>query len=248
MKNRLIKHAIAIIGIVAFAFVAIASASKPPSTASTPAPITPAQAAYNRGEAAMKAKNYDQAITEFSEAIRLDPNYRNAYFNRGTAYEQKGDLDRAIADYTEARRLGNNSAWQSLERVEFAKQQAQRAQQQAQQKALATPAFNRGTEAYEAKNYDQAIEEFSEAITLFPNYAEAYTKRGSAYEQKRDYDRAIADFNEAVRLGDTTARQGPQRIQQAIQAAKDAAVGKGIRLGILAPEARASTPIWHICP
>jgi len=240
MRNKVINHGITIIGIAALAFLAISCASKPVSTAKTPAPtqrpapvqqptpvpkpvqVSPATEAFNRGNAAMNAKNYDQAIEEFTEVINLDPNYTQAYINRSRAYEQKDDFDRAIADCNEAIRLGDNSARQSLERL-----------QQAQQKAPAVPAFNRGMEAYSAKSYDKAIAEFTEAISLFPNYAEAYTNRGRAYEQKRDYNRAIADYNEAVQRGDTNARQN---LQQAQQAARDAATGRNIRLGILAPE------------
>jgi len=66
------------------------------------------QAAYNRGEAAYKAKNYDQVIAEFTEVIRLNPNSAEAYNYRGMAYDNKRDYDRAIADYTEAIKLNPN--------------------------------------------------------------------------------------------------------------------------------------------
>ena len=38
----------------------------------------------------------------FSEAIRLDPAYANAYCNRGTVYFTQGDLPRALADFNKA--------------------------------------------------------------------------------------------------------------------------------------------------
>jgi tetratricopeptide (TPR) repeat protein len=40
-----------------------------------------------------------------TEAIRLDPDYADAYNNRGIAYRRKRDLDRAIANYAETIRL-----------------------------------------------------------------------------------------------------------------------------------------------
>ena len=49
--------------------------------------------------------DYDKAIAECSGAIRLDPNYAEAYYKRGLAYGNEGDYDKAIADYTEAIRL-----------------------------------------------------------------------------------------------------------------------------------------------
>ena len=50
------------------------------------------------------------AIAEYSEAIRINPNFALAYVNRGVAYRSKGDVNRAIADYSEAIRLDPNFA------------------------------------------------------------------------------------------------------------------------------------------
>jgi len=50
-------------------------------------------------------KEYDGAVADFSEAIKLDPRTANGYVSRGLAYRAKGDYDRAIADQSEALRL-----------------------------------------------------------------------------------------------------------------------------------------------
>jgi tetratricopeptide (TPR) repeat protein len=49
-------------------------------------------------------------------------------------------------------------------------------------------------------DYDLRIADYTEAIRLNPNLAEAYSRRAGNYNYKRDYDRAIADANEAIRL------------------------------------------------
>ncbi len=41
------------------------------------------------------------AITNFTKAIELNPDYAEAYHFRGNAYSNKGDLEKAIADYTQ---------------------------------------------------------------------------------------------------------------------------------------------------
>lgn len=46
-----------------------------------------------------------KAIADYTEAIRLNPEFADACFNRGNAYYGKGQYDDAIADYTEAIRL-----------------------------------------------------------------------------------------------------------------------------------------------
>jgi tetratricopeptide (TPR) repeat protein len=51
--------------------------------------------------------DYDRAIADLTQAIRLDPNNVYAYYMRGSAYHEKKDYDRAIADFTQAIRLEN---------------------------------------------------------------------------------------------------------------------------------------------
>jgi tetratricopeptide (TPR) repeat protein len=60
---------------------------------------------YERGEMYLSKGDYDQAITAFSEAIKLNPKNTLAYAERGKAYGSKGDNDRAKADETEAEKI-----------------------------------------------------------------------------------------------------------------------------------------------
>ncbi len=53
-----------------------------------------------RGRAYRASGNYDRAIADYTEAIRIEPNYALAFYSRGIAYFNKNDYDRAIADYT----------------------------------------------------------------------------------------------------------------------------------------------------
>ena len=50
------------------------------------------------------------------------------------------------------------------------------------------------------KEYDCAIEDFTKAIELNPNYADAYYNRGLAYQSKGEVDRTIEDFTKAIEL------------------------------------------------
>ena len=64
-----------------------------------------------RGLSYKSKGDFDRAIADFSEAIRFDPKYAEAYYLRGVVYGNKGDLDRAIAPTT-ARRSGSIPSWQ----------------------------------------------------------------------------------------------------------------------------------------
>jgi tetratricopeptide (TPR) repeat protein len=54
--------------------------------------------------------------------------------------------------------------------------------------------------AAQARAFDLAAADFSEALRLDPANAKVYRERGNAYMQKGDFDKAIADYNQAIRL------------------------------------------------
>jgi len=54
--------------------------------------------------------------------------------------------------------------------------------------------------AIDASTAQLAIEYYTKAIELNPEYAEAYYKRGTAYYNLKEYDKAIADYNKAMEL------------------------------------------------
>jgi tetratricopeptide (TPR) repeat protein len=64
---------------------------------------------FNNGNDHFDKKDYEQAIADYTETVRLNPNYIGAYFNRGLAYSNKKDYDRAIVDYTDVIRLDPNN-------------------------------------------------------------------------------------------------------------------------------------------
>lgn len=52
---------------------------------------------YNQGIDFYKIGQYEKAITSFKEAIRLDPNYIDAYYNLGSVLEYMQQYDAALA-------------------------------------------------------------------------------------------------------------------------------------------------------
>ncbi len=67
--------------------------------------VSPADKAIERGSAAATKEDWDSAITEFTEAVRVDPKRAEGYCGLGMAYGEKHDWDKAIANLSEAIRL-----------------------------------------------------------------------------------------------------------------------------------------------
>jgi len=53
----------------------------------------------NLGDALARKGQPDEAMAHFEQAIKLQPDYAEAYYNRGNVLFAKGRIDEAIADF-----------------------------------------------------------------------------------------------------------------------------------------------------
>ena len=67
----------------------------------------------------------------------------------------------------------------------------------------ASPALEhleQGDTYFVREQWDEAIVQYTNAIELDPELAEAYNNRGSVYHYKGEFDNAIADYSRAIEL------------------------------------------------
>jgi len=147
--------------------------------------------------------DYQMAIEEFTQAIKLDPNMSTAYILRGRALlASVAKVVKAEANFSGIIMFTSISGSVSSENVQVydsAIADFTRAIQLNPNNAIAY--HGRGVATMEGKSdNDRAIADFTQAIRLDPNNAMHYHSRGLAYYNKKYYDRAIADYNQAIRL------------------------------------------------
>jgi Flp pilus assembly protein TadD len=170
-------------------------------------PNNTAFVSYTSGNANKNQGNYDQAITDYTAAIRSDPNSAAAYAFRGYAYGRKGMWDRMIEDLSTAIRIDPNDA------VSYSNRSIAYNHKKMYDKAIAdctvalridpnhVNAYGNRANAYIAKGMlDRAITDFSAILRIDPNDFMAYTNRGVAYYNKRDYSRSRADLVKALQI------------------------------------------------
>jgi tetratricopeptide (TPR) repeat protein len=133
-----------------------------------------AEAYVVRGRAFHAKGEYEQAIADYSEALKNEPGNVLAMQGRGDACFAKKDYDRAIADYSAA-------IWLTPNNFRLYQDRAQ---------------------AYEMKaQYDRAIADYSEVIRMQPRLAATYIDRCHVrLISNRELPQALADCNEALRL------------------------------------------------
>ncbi|HOW58000.1 MAG TPA: tetratricopeptide repeat protein, partial [Smithellaceae bacterium] len=71
---------------------------------------------YNRGVVYFKLNNYQSAIDDFNEAIRLKQDYSDAYNGRGIAWLSQGNPELGCPDAKRACDLGNCRALELAKR------------------------------------------------------------------------------------------------------------------------------------
>jgi tetratricopeptide (TPR) repeat protein len=125
-----------------------------------------ADSCFDRGD-------YEGAIANYTQSLRINPNFAPTYNNRGNSYSALGEYQKALADYTQALRLDPN---------------------------YAGTYNNRGGVYNELGEYQKALADHNQALRLDPNQAAAYINRAVVYVKQGDYQRALVDYSQVLRL------------------------------------------------
>ena len=128
-----------------------------------------------------KMGDYEMAMSDYTEAIKIDPKNVNAYNNRGRIYISQGDYEMAISDYTRAIEIDPK---------------------------FAPTYYNRGRIYKSLGEYRKAISDYTKVTGLLnphsvsftsdPVLVGAYYNRGLLYHYFEEYEKAIDDYTKVI--------------------------------------------------
>jgi tetratricopeptide (TPR) repeat protein len=204
--------------------VRIAACSEVIDAAAT-APAARLEAYRARAAAYAERAAHKEAISDYSEALRLKTDDGASFYGRGQARLALNQADGAIDDFTQAiRHMGEQPG------LYVARGYAQLVKDNANESIAdftvairlapknASALNNRGLAWRKKGDLDNAIKDYTAAIALNPSYAIAYNNRGYVFEAKGDKQAAAADFRRALSLDPSLvgARNGLKRIGEPV--------------------------------
>jgi tetratricopeptide (TPR) repeat protein len=141
----------------------------------------------NKGNSLLDQGKYDEALQAFEEAIRLNPQFAEAWNSKGITLKAQGialrdqgltlrakeKLNQAIESYNKALEINPQfvNAW-----------------------------YNEGIAFYDQDEYDKAIQAYDRAIEFDPGFAYAWYNKGIVLNVQGKYEEAIRIFDKAIEI------------------------------------------------
>ncbi|MDZ7953469.1 tetratricopeptide repeat protein [Nostoc sp. DedQUE09] len=125
------------------------------------------------GKLLVSANENEVAITSYDEAVKIQPDYHQAWYNRGIALGNLGLYKLAISSYDEAVKIKPNyhDAW-----------------------------YNRGIMLVNLGYFEAAIASYEEALKIKNDYYEAWNNKGNLLLNLERFEAAITSYEEALKI------------------------------------------------
>jgi tetratricopeptide (TPR) repeat protein len=162
----------------------------------------------NRGLQWEGKSEYNKAMQDHNEALRLDPKYAAGFMHRGNTYARRGDFDHAVADHSEAIRLAPKDADAFYNRGYTFSHKGDHERAVADYTAGIELDASKSrlwgqrcwSRAILGKQRKEALEDCNKARSLSPQIPQILAYRGLVYLKLGQLDKALADYEEALTL------------------------------------------------
>ncbi|MCK9167506.1 MAG: tetratricopeptide repeat protein [Bacteroidales bacterium] len=160
-----------------------------------------------KGIASAQRGEYQEAVQEFTLAIREDSLNPHFYYYRAEAYMNLQQYDKTWADIRKIERLDPEiKGFHALKgRYHNAVKQYYDAYHEFRIALQSEPGDallwdSKGAACMNTMRLEEAGEAFDKALELDPNLASAYYNRGLWHANSNDFEKAVADISESIRL------------------------------------------------
>ncbi len=192
-----------------------------------------------------------EAMFDYDKALELNPRYVSAYQSRAAVHQSLGQTDEAELDtlmvqgITQSNRGAYRDAVNTFSDVIALDGGANR--------ISAYAYYNQGLTFFSLEDYESAIEDFTQALEIYPDMHDSYLGRGIAYRIEGDTQRAGADFLRRIEILEANTFEDTLAIGDAIEI--EMAYGNVYRLtfegnagDVLDIEARMTNPEIFVDP
>ncbi len=174
-----------------------------------------AEEAYRRAYRLNQQGHPERAIEMMGKAIRLQPDWAEAFAARARMHYAQKDYREAIRDFGEALRIDpTNASWLDTRGLAYSysgeHEKALADYTRAIELSPKTGAYwnNRGWAYSETGLPEKGIGDLTMALKFAPENLKALENRGSTYIRLKDWMHAIADFTAAIELSPTAWQYG----------------------------------------
>jgi len=130
-----------------------------------------------------KLRRVKDALTDYNQALKLDPNFQQVYNNRGNTYFSIGDYKNALKDFNKVLSFKEGSIELKLDAL-----------------------YNRGNIFLNLQKYEAAIKDYDKVLEVNPSLHFIYANKGNAYAMMQDFEKALAAYDKAIALGKDLGR------------------------------------------
>ena len=150
---------------------------------------------------------FDAAIDSYKQALKIKPDYAEAYYNMSVALNDKGDPEAAIDSYKQALKIKPDyaEAYNNMGVAMNDKGDPEAAIDSYKQALKIKPDYaeaynNIGNVLKDQGDLEAAIDSYKQVLKIKPDYAEAYNNMGVAMNDKGDPEAAIDSYKQALKI------------------------------------------------
>jgi tetratricopeptide (TPR) repeat protein len=179
---------------------------------------------YNDGNKMLKEGNYENAINNYDQALKVEEDFR-IYYQRGVALKMSGKLEDSKNSFENCLKLKPDfeAGFNALGGVYFAMGKYSEAAGNFEKVLAAAKSDNvkekikknlslvyakMGNEANNDGNTKKAVEDFTKA-TEFSNYDAAYLALAKTYSDMGQYDKSLENAQNALKYKSSIGKGGP---------------------------------------